>query len=344
MNASKARISDAASKARISDAFGGIAHGLRAALRGYLFILTRRRLLVHYVMSVLRLLVVTAGLSSLAWLSLLLPRWLGLVSLSIGSILERVARVMLFLAQFVAPANFRTLFWITLGLADEAAAKRLEELPLVRGLRATLVSIALQLLRGAVAAAAFALSLPFWLPTMATSVAVFIYATPLALLALLPLALGLTIIVANGGHRTALAALAAFSTLSSLAPALLAAALVAAAMCGLLSWASLDSMVRAACAWLLCSTLAQQSLAPYSARQDARAWAGWAGGRTWLLAGFGLPSCLAVRYAHPLVGLSVLELTHGAAAVLLAAELEAEASSAAAGHQETRQGKPAKEE
>ena len=314
-----------AMRARLSPAY----RGLTTSLRGYAFILARRRLLAHYVMGVARTLLVTAVLAAIAWLSLLLPRWLGLASFSYVLLLRRVAGGMLFVAQLVAPANFRTLFWITLADADEGASKQLESLPVVRGLGATLLSHARQLLGGAVAIAAFGASLPLWLPTAAASVAAFVYATPLVLLALLPLALTVTVVIATGAARKMLAAVSAFSTLAHLAPALLAAACVLAALCGLVPWAALDRLVRAACSWLLCCALAQQSLAPYAALHDARTWAGWARARAWLLAGFGVPSGLAVQYAHPLLALCVLEMTHGAAGILVAAELAAGATCAA---------------
>lgn len=286
--------------------------GMWLAVRGYSLVVARRRLLAHFVVSVLRTMAATCVVAAAMWVLLLLPRSVGLISCSYAQSVRRVASAMLFVSQLLTPTSFRGLFFLALEDADAAIAQRLGSQALVRGLGATLLSHALHLLGGAVALAAFCASLPLWLPAFFASALALIYAAPLLLLALLPLALAITAFFATGLPRKLAPAL--FSTVGSPALALLAVA------SWLVSWWVLDVAVRAACTWLLCGAFAQQSLSQYAARRSTREWTAWTRARPWLLAGFGLPGCLAVRHAHPLVGLAVLELTQGAAATLLAAE------------------------
>ena len=294
--------------------------GFALSCRGYALIVSHRSLLARYLMTVLRTLLAASAIAALLFFPLLILRPIGIV-IAYELVLRGTCSAMLFSAQLTAPKSVRGLFWLALSVQDEAVASKIERLPILRGFGATLFSLLQYHIFGAVALAAFGASLPLWLPVLFTSVMAFVYTSPLVLLSLLPLALGLTVLVASGAHRDLMAMLSAFSTLSNLAPAALAAALVVAASCGLVPWSALDTMVRAAMFGLACSAFAQQSLAQYSSRQDASAWKRWAGARTWLLAGFGVPGCVVVRYAHPLAGLAMLELTHGAAATLLAAEL-----------------------
>eukprot|EP00966_Prymnesium_polylepis_P185754 4305947-Prymnesium_polylepis.1 len=70
-------------------------------------------------------------------------------------------------------------------------------------------------------------------------------------------------------------------------------------------------------AWvrLLALGHARALLAQASMRCTVAEWDSWCAARSWELAGFGLPCWVCFRLVHPLVGLALLEVMHGAAAV-----------------------------
>ena len=275
-------------------------------------------LLLHCLPCCLLTLSTALAAATTVWLPLQLARLPPLrLVVEFDVVLRLVSVLVLQLAQAVWPSLSGRVFFATLeecGQAEEA--RRLRDLPTLRGLGAQLRTLAAGLVASLGAAALIVATAALWLPLAlaagAAAWAAVILTSPVWLI--------------GAGLMLALVArllpmLHTWGLLRQLPmPLVLLAAALLSRACGLLPRLVYDSLVRAALACLLAAAHAHASLAQLSIRQTDAAWRQWCAASSvgrWRLVGLGLPVWGVVAFAHPLASLALLEVAHVSAALFV---------------------------
>ena len=296
--------------------------GLAAHAVGLKLLLRRPTLLMRCLSSMLLTQACTVAAATALW-SAGLP--LRLVStrfsfISYDAVLRVVSLVVLNVASALLPHLSSRAFFAALHAVDPREAAALQQRPVVNGLAAQLRGLVLTVL-GAVGTLGalgllLALTLSIWWPPFASG------ALAVSMAMATPLGVGVL-----GGT-----ALLGGFLLVLLAPSLrlylrwkplsltVSAALALASLLRLLPARAMALAGEVAAGGMLSLLTAQQLLAPCSARQPRAEWRHHCAVHQWALVGFGAPVGFArvLRELHPLGGLVLLELSHAAAAALVA--------------------------
>lgn len=302
---------------KINDAL----RGASAHVRGVQLLCTHPRLLL-YCMPCTLLTVTSAAAATMAlWLPLFFLRlWPLRVVVKFEALLHVSSLVVLNTAQAFWPSlSGRVFFAAYSAVGGDASA--LQQKKVLRGLLAQLLELVAQGLAGLGVLIFAVATAGVWAPVLLASVAaasVAGWAAAVALLSPVLLALLLLVLCGGGGliARRLAPALAQIRRLSS-ASLVLGVAVLLLALAGLIPRAALDALAELASAYLLSLAHAKQLLAQYGIRLSAAGWRHWHSSRHWALVGFGLPLVLVFRWAHPLLSLVLLEVTHAAAGSLL---------------------------
>ena len=291
--------------------------GVLAHAKGIAHVVSRPRLLLACLPGTaiaLGTAVLTAVGLWLPCLLLRLPplRW----TVSIDKLLTVTSLLVLYVAQALFPRLSSTVFFVTFAsCSSQAEAKALQDRAIVRGLVAQIQTLVAALVTGAGAVVFVVATAAIWLPPVAATLA----GAGVLVLALSPLALlvgGVTVALVVWLAARLAPAWAVFSQLRVVSLAF-GAVLALCYTFGLIPQGSVDLLLELAWVRLLAVGHATALLAQYSTRSNTREWNAWRDAFSWELAGFGLPVYAVMRLGHPLVGLVLLEVMHGAAAYFL---------------------------
>jgi hypothetical protein len=276
--------------------------GLGAHLTGVAFVLSKPALVRLCIpqtgLSVGLAVVLAIGL----WFACLLLRLPPLAwTVSLDTVLLLSSLLVMYAAHGFLPTRRGTVFFSALSACSEPEATKLRAMPIVRGLAAQLRSIASKTVVGvgtlalvllAVLIATAALSPIIIIPAAAASL-VFAW----ALMRLGP----------------ALSAFSGIAKISWGATVVLAVFWV----CGLVPMVLVEVLSEVCWGYMISIAHGQQLLSQLSVRMGRKEWDVWCESRRLALAGFGLPVWALMRFAHPLLGLVMLEVQYGAAGVFL---------------------------
>jgi hypothetical protein len=318
------------------DQLGLIASGLKACGDGVRVAFKQPAFYTTCLPHTLITLTVSLGFALSLWIPCQLFRIVGL-EIRLESVLLPTSILVLKVQQQLMPAlSNRSFFLICLSAAaDEASVddvKQIETRPILRGLISQLRFLVVEIVLG-ISAVMFAIgSATLWIPVAAASyVAVggmLVLISPLAWIAFI-IALILALLAAKSLQP--IVQMLGFVVGAAQEWGLRSPLFAFAALLFLVFWVMGQHglMVQFALTYSLSVHFSKQLLTQYSMRLTSTEWETWctANGRPWILAGFGLPISAAIRLGHPLVGIALLELLQGSAAVLVVAEEKRTAAS-----------------
>jgi hypothetical protein len=217
-------------------------------------------------------------------------------------------------AQQLWPQRSGTVFFAALAACSDTEARRLAGAPVVRGLTAQLQRMVGTLILGLGLMASAASTAHFWLPLLAAGLAA-IAAAPVLLLVF-----GAVLVCAAWLQATLTPAVAAVGRIGGVSTSC-AGLLALAWLCGLVNTRAVELVGELCWCYVLSLAHGQYLLSPLSIRMSSHQWEQWCLPRRLKLAGFGLPVWATMRFAHPLLGLVLLEVQHGAAGVFVNAQV-----------------------
>jgi len=285
--------------------------GLRAHLLGVAFVAGRPAVLRACAPGAVLSITAAVAAAVALWVPCLLLRPFG-HAVGLDSLMLASALAVMWGAQQLWPRRSGRVFFAALAACSEAEASSLAGMPVVRGLAAQLRGMLGSLVLGVGLTACAASSAPLWLPLLAAGLAV----APVLLL----LVSGAVLYIGVKITLSLSSAAAAVGTLGQLS-ASSAGLLVLLWLCGVVDTRGVELVGEVCWCFLLSVAHGQYLLAPLSIRMSRRQWEQWCQPRRLVLAGFGLPVWAAMRFAHPLLGLALLEVQHGAAGVFVSGQV-----------------------
>lgn len=236
-------------------------------------------------------------------------------TVSLDAVLLLSSLLVMYAAHGLLPTRRGTVFFSALSACSEPEALKLRSMPVVRGLAAQLRSVASKTVVG-VGSLALALFLaPVWLPLLTAVLITTAALSPIIIISSAAASLVFAWVLTRLGP-----ALSAFSAIAKISVCA-TVALAVCWMCGLVPMGLVEVLSEACWGYMISIAHGQQLLSQLSVRMNHKQWDAWCDERRLALAGFGLPVWALMRFAHPLVGLVMLEVQYGAAGVFLCGQV-----------------------
>jgi len=277
--------------------------GLVGHLRGLVLVISDKKLVMESLHTALLLVSSATCLACGVWIPCLLLRLPPISSpVSLDSLLLPSSLVVMYMTQ-LWPGRVGGVFFGALAVCSAEEARQLRALPVVRGPASALASMFTTAVLSLSALFLCASTAPFWLPFLSVN---------LLFIPVLAIPFFLSFAVA-----ARLAPLAAFGRIGQVS-VVFAVLLVFGWLLGRVPTAVIELLSEGL---VLSCTHGKLLLGQLGARASSRQWHTWCNTKSLSLVGLGLPVWALMRFAHPLLGLALLELQFGAAGFFVHGQL-----------------------